>query len=57
MSTQEYAGFIYWKKNLRLNKVKDFFLMMENQLQTKIDILRSDNGTEYFNQHLGAFLL
>lgn len=30
---------------------------MENQLQTKIDILRSDNGTEYFNQHLGAFLL
>lgn len=35
---------------------KDFFLMIENQFQTKIGILRTDNGTEYFNKYLGAFI-
>ena len=27
---------------------KEFYRMIENQFQTKISILRSDNGTEYF---------
>ncbi|KAL5857492.1 hypothetical protein ACOSQ3_004950 [Xanthoceras sorbifolium] len=35
---------------------KTFFHMVENQFQTKISILRSDNGTEFFNQHLSSFL-
>ena len=30
--------------------------MVENQFQTKISILRSDNGTEFFNECLGNFL-
>ena len=29
--------------------------MIENQFQTKISILRSDNGTEYFNKVLETF--
>lgn len=45
------------KKSEVEQRFKDFFLMIENQFQTKIDILRSYNGTEYFNQHLRAFLL
>lgn len=35
---------------------KEFYNMVENQLQTKISILRSDNGTKFFNQHLSCFL-
>ena len=31
---------------------KEFYKMIENQLQTKISILRSNNGTEYFNKVL-----
>ncbi|XP_060964985.1 retrovirus-related Pol polyprotein from transposon RE2 [Cannabis sativa] len=34
----------------------DFYKMIENQFQTKISILRTDNGTEYFNHILGNFL-
>ena len=34
----------------------DFYSMIETQFQTKISILRSDNGTEYFNKILGSFL-
>jgi transposase InsO family protein len=34
---------------------KDFYNMIENQFQTKISILRSDNGTEYFNKVLKSF--
>ena len=30
--------------------------MIENQFQTRIGILHSDNGTEYFNEHLGEYL-
>ncbi|XP_059632903.1 eIF-2-alpha kinase GCN2 isoform X3 [Cornus florida] len=35
---------------------KDFYMMIENQFQTKIGILHTDNGTEYFNEVLGSFL-
>ena len=35
---------------------KDFYNMIETQFETKICILRSDNGTEYFNECLGDFL-
>ena len=35
---------------------KDFYNMIENQFQTKISILKTDNGTEYFNNCLGMFL-
>ena len=31
--------------------------MVENQFQTKISILRSDNGTKFYNDCLGDFLL
>jgi IS30 family transposase len=34
---------------------KDFYNMIENQFQTKISILRSDNGMEYFNKVLNSF--
>ena len=34
---------------------KEFYRMIENQFQTKISILRSDNGTEYFNKVLETF--
>ena len=30
--------------------------MIETQFDTKISILRSDNGTEYFNKNLNEFL-
>ena len=33
-----------------------FYNMIENQFDTKISILRTDNGTEYFNRFLGDFL-
>lgn len=36
---------------------KIFYNMVETQFQTKISILRTDNGKEYFNQILGQFLL
>ena len=32
-------------------------MVVENQFQTKISILRSDNGTEFYNDCLGDFLL
>lgn len=35
---------------------KDFYKIVETQFQTKINILHTDNGTEYFNEHLGIFL-
>ena len=35
---------------------KSFYSMIETQFQTKISILHSDNGTEYFNHVLGVFL-
>lgn len=31
--------------------------MIENQFHTKIGILRSDNGTGYFNKYLSTFLV
>ena len=36
---------------------QDFYSMVENQFQTKISILRSDNGTKFYNDCLGDFLL
>lgn len=35
---------------------KEFYRMIETQFQTKINILRFDNGTEYFNKVLETFL-
>lgn len=35
---------------------KDFYTMVENQFQTKICILHSNNGTEHFNEILRIFL-
>ena len=35
---------------------KNFYTMIENQFQSKISILRSDNGTEYYNKVLETFL-
>ena len=32
-------------------------MVVENQFQTKISILQSDNGTEFYNDYLGDFLL
>ena len=34
---------------------QDFYSMVENQFQTKISILWSDNGTEFYNDYLGDF--
>lgn len=34
---------------------KDFYNMVENQFQTKISLLHTDNGIEYFNNCLGVF--
>ena len=31
--------------------------MIENKFQTKIGILRTNNGTKYLNKYLGIFLL
>ena len=36
--------------------VQNFYTIVENQIQTKIRILGSNNETEYFNQVLGNFL-
>ena len=35
---------------------QNFYHMIENQFQTKMSILRSDNGIEYFNTILESFL-
>jgi transposase InsO family protein len=45
------------KKSEVEQRFKDFVQMIENQFQTKIGILRSDNGTEYFNKYLSTFLV
>ena len=34
---------------------KDFYAFFEIQFQIKISILKTDNGTEYFNDCLGTF--
>ena len=34
---------------------QNFYNMIENQFQTKVSILRFDNGTEYYNSILGRF--
>ena len=34
---------------------KDFYSMVENHFQTKISLLHTDNGTEYFNNYLEVF--
>ena len=34
---------------------KEFYRMIEHQFQTKISILRFDNGIEYFNKVLKTF--
>ena len=36
---------------------KSFNKMIQNQFQTKIQILRTDNGKEYFNSLLGNYLI
>ena len=38
------------------NIFKSFSQLVETQFDTKISILRSDNGTEYFNKNLNEFL-
>lgn len=43
------------KKSDVTSVFKDFFYMIEIQFQTKISILRCDNGTKYFNACLGVF--
>ena len=35
--------------------LKYFYSMIENLFQTKIGILHTDNGTEYFKEVLGIF--
>ena len=35
---------------------KDFYTMVETHFQTKISILQTNNGTEYFNEKLRIFL-
>ena len=35
---------------------KEFHSMIQSQFQTDIQILRTDNGTEYFNSILGPYL-
>ena len=36
---------------------KNFYTMIQNQFQAKIQVLRTDNGREYFNTILGSYLL
>lgn len=48
---------VFEKKSEVEQRFKDFFQMIENQIQTKIDILRSDNDTDYFNKYLSTFLV
>ena len=36
---------------------KIFHKMVKTQFQTNIQIFRTDNGTEYFNQLLGNFYM
>ena len=38
------------------NLFKEFYNMIENQFQTKISILRTNNGTKYYNEYVGCFL-
>ena len=35
---------------------KELYTMIKSQFQTKISILRSNNGTKYFNKVLETFL-
>ena len=39
------------------NMFDNFYSMIETQYNSKIQILRTDNGTEFFNQRLDSFLL
>ena len=44
------------KEKSKVERVfKEFYSMIENQFQTKIQVLRIDNGKEFFNTILGSF--
>lgn len=51
--------FIYLMKNKYevIDKFKEFKEMVENQLERKIKILRSDNGTEYLNNEFKRYCI
>ena len=44
------------KKSDVKNLFTNFYNMIENQFQTKIGILHSENGSEYFIEQCGEFL-
>ena len=47
--------YLMHKKSEVATIFQNFYNMIENQFQTKASILRSDNGTEYYNSILGTF--
>ena len=50
--------FVYFieKKSEVYEKFQEFKYMVENQINKKIKVLRTDNGTEYVNKNMELFL-
>ncbi|CAN1822216.1 Retrovirus-related Pol polyprotein from transposon TNT 1-94, partial [Linum perenne] len=48
--------FLMKEKSDTARVFKTFYTMIENQFQTKIRVLRTDNAKDYFNTVLGSFL-
>ena len=57
MTIQEFVGFVYLKKNKRLNMFLRIFIIWLKHSLKKIEVFRSDNGKEYFKKILGTYFL
>lgn len=50
MTTIDTLGFVYFQSKCEVIQVlKDFFSQVRNHVGASIEIMRSDNGTEFFN--------
>ena len=49
--------FLLKEKSAAVSTFKNFYSMVKTQFNSKIKILRTDNGREFFNNNLSSFLL
>ena len=58
MTIHEFVGFIYFKKNQRLNMFSSIFIIwLKHSFKKKIQMFRRNNGKEYFKKILGTYFL
>lgn len=58
MTVVSLVGYFSWIiKSETQHLVQDLIIALENQLRTKVKIIRCDNGTEFKNQEFSDFCL